>query len=172
MVLRDYLTNELNDDLDNINFRGLSLEKIKELHRESVKACQKNFIKFLKKKTFIERHNKFVEEYFNGHEIQQVCKTKEHYNVFFIHKDELYEFQPTEKKLAKKNYEGVNFLNVTEFICQELMKRNTNFKYEEDFSLFSIDEDPQLALNKQWNSFVPSEEFLKLYFRQFGKLFH
>jgi len=114
----------------------------------------------LNNKEFAEKHNKLVEELFNNNikkeekgektnileEIPQIkvrSTPEDNYNVFFIKSGSLYEFQTTEKKLVKKNLGTVTTLSVRECIYNEVVKQNKHFRYEDDITIFSVEEAEQ-----------------------------
>jgi len=60
------------------------------------------------------------------------------YNLFFLHMGDLYEFQTTEKILVKKSKTSINIMNVRDHLFNEIMKKNDQFIYENDFTIFNI----------------------------------
>ena len=155
------------------------------IYKENIETSECNFNAFLSNLDMTEKHTNIVDSYLYRNQKEQktnykndkillveVGSVKEHenYNLFFVDKGELFEFQSTELKIIKHNFQDdFTFHNLQEFIYKSVKKNsNTKFNYLEELTFFSLEDDPQLLLNKKWDSFIQSEEFLNLYYRQHG----
>jgi len=114
-------------------------------------------LKILNYEDFNQKHNEIVINLFNNEKrarlkenileevplLQNPPSELTNFNLFFVNRGYFYEYQSINEVIVKKCSVGSN--NIRELLLEEIRKSNKLFTYEEDLTIFTIEEEPTLT---------------------------